>query len=300
MTISDDIRGEFKSLDKPKQTTVYIVTIDKILNEFLEDDFNFEICLRYLSLDEQLKVRSKKYDSKKELINRLFTRLVLNLQVDNSDSFQPFNALKFQYNEYGKPSLLRAIDDGKNFQFNASTSNDILSMVIQSGIESSVGIDLSHSRQKIDPDSCIEDFRQIFDDSEYQHLSQIENKNDQYNTFNQYWTLKEAFTKLLGCGLNIDLASFWFDLKSTAQSLVHCKPNNVSKVENFKYFYKHDVDWTTNINIRGKAVQDIEKCYCVSGIISPIIISVISQLPLERNLQVIGVDMYQLLLDYTK
>lgn len=197
---------------------LFTCLISQQLYDYLHDDFNFETTLRYLSLKLQLTIRRIRNDKVriKRLVNMLFTRFVLNMVISkleemkgNVVDFHPFRELTFEYNEYGKPFVKQQ----KIFQFwfNSSSSNDLLSLIIE--FDMPVGIDLSHAQQAVSQTRFLEEFSAMFDESEIHQLLSIPREhNYRYYIFNQFWTLKEAFTKLVGCGLNINLAKFHFDL----------------------------------------------------------------------------------------
>ncbi|CAH2352009.1 hypothetical protein CLIB1423_05S03576 [[Candida] railenensis] len=269
------------SLDS--KTIVVVLNIDEELNSLLSDDYNFELCLRLLSLKEQLAVRSKKYDQKKELMNKLFTRCVLNICLGKEGIF---DEISFEYNEFGKPKI-ENVEMGPSFQFNASSSNSTLSIVIQFESETPIGIDLSHSEQKISPETCVEDFKNIFDVNEYNYLSHIQSVGQRYAAFNQFWTLKEAFTKLLGCGLNVDLSLFRFDISRENGSLSRLDD---TKVPLNPFLEAEEVVWKSNILVDAKGLYNIDfpfiknlkdEYYCISCNSYGIFISVISQTPIE-------------------
>ncbi|KAI5954356.1 LYS5 [Candida jiufengensis] len=180
-------------MSKPN-VILYITTITKDLIEYLQDDYNFEIALRLLDdLKLQSAIQNLKTPFKyKQLVSNLFSRYVLNKQIHKP----VFSKLEYSFNQYGKPSI-------KGINFNSSSSNDIIAIAI-TGSEASIGIDLSHSSQNLSPTDYMEQFKPIFNEREV-------GKVDSYFKFNHFWTLKEAFTKLLGCGLNLDLSKFYFN-----------------------------------------------------------------------------------------
>lgn len=232
---------------------------------YLKDDYNFEIHLRVLSHKDQCKIRNIKSDEIriKQLVTRLFTMLVINTIKTKSRSqnpgnshqeseFNPWTPLQFTYNEYGKPELV-----GMNLSFSASSSNNLISILIQTDDRSPIGIDLSHSTQKINPCTILTDFQAIFAPPEIDQLSAIALVTDRYYVFNQFWTLKEAFTKVLGTGLNVDLAKFWFDLhgnhiNATAKSSIDlANPSQVCS--------RYHIDWVTGIDLDIHALAEEKK-----------------------------------------
>lgn len=201
----------------PKIVIFVTSTSSVDLIEILSDDFHFEQCMRKLSLSEQRAVRNNRHNSIKQLILRLFAKYVLNYSlflINPSSSFLPWVELQYTYNDFGKPELLD--HRGQVFQFNSSSSNDLASIAVQFNQSTPVGIDLSHEVQdSISSTDFMQQFEDIFSEEESSYLQEIPNSDSKYHTFNQLWTLKEAFTKFLGTGLNIDLSTFSFNLRKS-------------------------------------------------------------------------------------
>lgn len=283
---------------KPENTSKITIfttsTNSEELTNFLKDDFNFELCMRKLSLDEQLKVRNSKHNQHKELVSRLFTRTVLNYAIyhqrkkkNPEENFHQWAELHYEYNQYGKPRLQE--QNELNFEYNSSGSNDIISIAIQYDSESPIGIDLSHESQDlISSTDFMEQFRGIFAPEEVKQLDEIEDIWQKYVKFNHFWTLKEAFTKFVGCGLNVDLSSFWFQLPGEK-----LKEKNAATTIPSQEVSRYDVDWLSGIEVDFLGLCEPfrseigeKKVYCCSGVLRkgqklPVIISCISH---EENL----------------
>lgn len=217
MTLQDHLN------DKSNIILLFTTRLTNELIEFWNDDYNFECSLRLLndlSLQQKISSITKNPNHQqqrfkyKQLLSNLFIRYTINSIIQSNDLFKK---IEFDYNEFGKPIL------PYNFQFNISSSNDIIALIVEfpsssslssSSLSSSlsgdraydpIGIDLSHSIQNsISNTEYLEQFKPIFDD--VYELPQIDN----YFKFNHFWTLKESFTKLIGSGLNIELSDFYF------------------------------------------------------------------------------------------
>lgn len=268
------------------------------LKQHLEDDFNFELSLRFLSLREQNKILSvKDKESKlKLLVASLLTRLVLNYFVHRIEGgeFSPLKEIQFTYSKLGKPILVTT--HGLQVQFSSSSSNEIVAIIVQLGTSTPLGLDLSHLRQKITASTIIEDFSPIFSPEERQQLQQIQEERHRYIAFNQLWTLKEAFTKLIGTGLHVDLSGFSFDFITSA--FIDGSRDTERSVRR-DVIQRCDVEWRNNISINYEKIfnqePDLNHMFrskpvfnCVSGIISshdeyPVIASIIHQMscPIE-------------------
>lgn len=269
---------------------VFTTTITEELVTFLSDEYNFEVTLRLVDdLPLQLKIQAVKdrFQRIKLLIGELFQRLILNFHLGNSTD--PWRRVQFQYNKYGKPLL----PDAK-FQFNSSSSNSIISIVVEhSTTNSPVGVDLSHSKQRISPSLFLEDFEPIFAPSELEYLRAYDNDSQRYFVFNHLWTLKEAYTKLLGSGLNIELSDFFFKFGDTSFNVenyykrIQLKEENGISEYNVEWYTKVQVDNEGLIAKKDRFVHSLERnseSYCHSAILDrgdadllPVIITIINQ-----------------------
>lgn len=256
------------------------------LIQFLSDDYNFEICMRKLSLKDQVKVRNHRHNRIKELVLRLFTKAVLNYVIfvqGRLTGFDPWAELGTTYNKYGKPQLRNQQE--LNFQYNSSSSNDVISIVVQVRSQRPVGIDLSHETQdSISSVDFMDQFRGIFATAETTQLMQISDIGDRYVTFNHFWTLKEAFTKFIGCGLNVDLSKFSFVLSKEPLAMRNAIPALDDSVTSY------DVEWVGGIEVDYSELaeefkrdfgHEYEKVYCSSGVLRvgdklPVIVSIIT------------------------
>ncbi|KAK6205073.1 uncharacterized protein RJT21DRAFT_12917 [Scheffersomyces amazonensis] len=276
---------------------LFTTTLTPELVDFLSNDYNFELVLRLVNnLKEQLYISSIKdsHQRFKTLIQILFTRLILNYLT--SDSKHLWDKIRFTYNKYGKPS----IENMSAFTFNSSSSNSIISIIVQfSNSDSPIGIDLSHAKQNgISPSNFIEEFRPIFGSNELKLLQSIEDSDSKYFTFNHIWTLKEAFTKLLGCGLNIDLSEFDYDIRSSLLEDIHTRDilhYSSSKMVN-EYLLNYNTDIIINVsklksnqNAFLLSLDNFHNFFIYSSILQPrrehdlpVIITFINQIPIDK------------------
>lgn len=243
---------------------VYITSMEG-LTGWLADDFNWERALRRIPVEKRVSYDRNTPNGGKKLVTSLFMCYILNRKIhQNAPDADLLSPIEFSYNEYGKPAV-------PGLEFNVSTSNEVISIAIS---HQTVGIDLSHSQQNISSTQFIEEFRPIFHPEELKVLQSMA-RDKGFVVFNQLWTLKEAYTKYKGLGLNMDLKSFWFDLAA--------KGRLVKDWEQPTDYEKHGqlgVQWTEKIPIRG-----IDKTLvCKSAILklgldgkAPVILSVISE-----------------------
>lgn len=316
-------------LKQSPSANVYIFTtyISPRLVTLLGDDYNFETCLRLLNdLNQNVKLQSTtNHEQKcKALVNMLFSRIGLNLVIykltaltsDLSSDlpFDPWKPLQFSFNEYGKPLLSVITSQGPmSLQFNSSSSNSILSIIVELSVQNTpIGIDLSHTKQtSISSSEFMDQFSPMFSQRERQQLLLIDCV-DRYTLFNHLWTLKEAFTKFLGCGLNIELADFDFVFGSKTMDISHYAIRQMVSTKDG--ILRYSLNWYVDIDIdvsklqahKNPFLETIDSpgnIYCHSSVLFegnilreefPVIISFINQNP-NPNIDIFDIDFVELL-----
>ncbi|KAM9931031.1 hypothetical protein OXX59_000097 [Metschnikowia pulcherrima] len=282
-------------------TVVFIASANAEFRDLIRDDFSFELCLRKLSLEQQLKVRNAKHNREKALALGLFSLFTLNLALYSAGAykaFDPFRPLPLRFNRYGKPSL--ETGEGPVIEFNSSSSNEIMAVAVQFNGSTPIGIDLSHeSQDSISGTHFMEQFEGIFAASELVQLKNIQDSNERYLLFNHLWTLKEGFTKFVGCGLNVDLASFHFTIGPNRPKLVE---PTVVREEHYK---RLELAWQRDIsvdydNLTGEIKERISDppVKCMSSILKagpllPVFITFVSQAE-TVDPRVIALDMAEI------
>lgn len=270
-------------------TYIFTAILSDKLYEYLEDDFNFEMALRIVPVSEHLKIRNISNHKLrcKKLINSLFIRLLLNFtesQVLGHD-VSPWKSVDLKYNHYGKP-YFHDNQLNQTVSFSLSSSNNVVALALEIGLMSPIGIDLSHSEQNISPTTWLSDFKDIFHDSEVEQLIEIPNTEKSYVAFNQIWTLKEAFTKFIGSGLNVDLSKFAFelDLVSDTYGSNDVGVGSINKL-NLNWSGDNTIDITNLKREQSEFVVGINNpLYCYSAVLLhgsidqlPVIISIIKE-----------------------
>lgn len=285
----------------------------------LADDFSFELCLRKLSLSELRLVCNNRHRVR-ALVLRLFTKYVLNEAIHESrvaslksqvellsesqsesesqsksesqsqsqsvpGAFQPWADLQYTSNEFGKPTLLGGP------HFNASSSNDVAAVVVQFNQNTPVGIDVSHESQDgISPTHFMSQFEGIFLPEETAFLNSIDSLPQRYVGFNQLWTLKEAFFKFLGTGLNEELA------RASFRCLRVVQPSSSSELS-----WDHDIN--VNTSQLAPQLQKITRggVRCALAVVKdgvvgrlPVIMSLVHQADIS-DYYYIHIDMYPVL-----
>jgi 4'-phosphopantetheinyl transferase len=134
-------------------------------------------------------------DRRRCLIARGYLRLLLGKILE-----LPANGLQFEYDEFGKPSLVPM--QGLPLQFNVSHSGDLILIAITIG--RAVGIDVEKIRTDLDLDGVAARF---FSSNECKILASLVGRS-RYEAFFTCWTRKEAYLKARGVGLSLPLNQF--------------------------------------------------------------------------------------------
>lgn len=114
---------------------------------------------------------------------------------------EPPGAIRFAYNEWGKPALARGFA-APDVRFNLSHSQDLALYAF--ALEREVGVDLELIRGDFANERIAENF---FSPAEVAALRALPREHQARGFFN-CWTRKEAYVKARGQGLSIDLKSF--------------------------------------------------------------------------------------------
>lgn len=157
------------------------------LNAISEEDYN----IAYNLLFEERQRRVLKYRQKKDRILSVFAYILLLYGVSNENLVSKLKKFKFSYNENGKPFFIS--EELKNINFNISHCSKGIACAVSS---QKVGVDI---------EEYIFEFDKIKDLvlNENEHVL-INNSREPNAVFTHLWTIKEAYTKMLGCGLSYD------------------------------------------------------------------------------------------------
>ena len=150
----------------------------------------------WLSPDEV--ARAKRFRFPKDGHEFVRTRLGLRCLLATYLGAHP-QEFEFTFSEFGKPRL----KDESGLFFNVSHSQGLAVLAFSNLGE--VGIDLEYQRELPELTVLAE---QSFAPEELMKLSQTEAKLEQQTLFYKIWVRKEAFTKTLGQGLQMNLQEF--------------------------------------------------------------------------------------------
>jgi 4'-phosphopantetheinyl transferase len=163
----------------------------------LLDEEAAQACARLLSDDERERWQRFKFEKHRReyLATHALARIAL-----SHHSGVPANGLRFQFNEYGKPS----IDPECGLRFNLSNSLGLVVCLISEGAE--VGVDVESRARSA---SIAEVGPRMFSLPEREQLENL-CEDDKPGRALLLWTLKEAYIKARGMGLALPLNRFSF------------------------------------------------------------------------------------------
>lgn len=181
---------------------------------------NLDELARFLSDDETARAKTFHFDLDRRRF--IFRRAILRVLLSRYLELQP-SAIRFSYNEFGKPAL--GNQDRRDLKFNSSDSGDLLEIAIASDRE--VGIDI----ELLDGELPLEEIAtRFFSPNEVAQLKGLPQSLRQAGFFN-CWTRKEAYIKGRGMGLSIPLESFDVSVKpGEPPDLIHSKEDCGDKV----------------------------------------------------------------------
>ncbi|MEG5162036.1 4'-phosphopantetheinyl transferase superfamily protein [Microcoleus sp. AT3-A2] len=161
-----------------------------------------ESCLQSLqqtlSADERTKADRFRFpkDRSQFIVSRGALRAILSRYLNISS-----HILRFEYNPYGKPSLIVA-QGGNTLRFNLSHSGNMAVIAITKNRD--IGVDI----ESINPNfPCLEIAEKFFSPLEHSVLLLLP-EHLQPRAFFTCWTRKEAYIKAVGKGLSIPLNQF--------------------------------------------------------------------------------------------
>ena len=197
-----------------------------------------ESCLQSLqqtlSTDERTKADRFRFpkDRSQFIVSRGALRAILSRYLNISS-----HILRFDYNPYGKPSLIVA-QGGNTLRFNVSHSRGMALIAITKNRD--IGVDI----EGINPNfSCLEIADKFFSPLENSVLQSLP-EHLQATAFFTCWTRKEAYIKAVGKGLSIPLNQFDVSLapgEPAALLKVEENPEEASKWSLIELFPSSDM-----------------------------------------------------------
>lgn len=149
----------------------------------------------YISAEEKQKALRFRFEhlQQRALAGAALRRLILARYLGSSPS-----ALTFGQGQFGKPFL----SEHRELHFNISHSEDVFLCGVTAISE--IGVDVESIHELHDAEAIAERYYSV---GEQADLSRQPTEN-YLSTFFHYWTRKEAFSKALGKGINLNFSSF--------------------------------------------------------------------------------------------
>jgi len=168
-----------------------------------------------ISADERLQAARFHFpeDAHRYLITRALVRTVLSRYA----ALEPVQWI-FEKNAYGKPSIANPQAMAEGLHFNVSHTQGLIALVVSRG--AAVGVDLEHRTARAD---LMELAQATMTRWEWDALHPLPAK-DRETRFYQHWTLKEAYIKARGRGLDIPLTQVGFEILSADRIAMHLDP----------------------------------------------------------------------------
>lgn len=113
--------------------------------------------------------------------------------------------ISFSIEKNGKPYVSQPVEARR--AFNIAHTDGLVMCGIDSHSDDLLGVDVEKLDRRTDPALA----KRYFSLPEIQHLERCESEQDRQSTFLKIWTLKEAFIKAIGTGLQTPLADFAFE-----------------------------------------------------------------------------------------
>ncbi|SUY47142.1 phosphopantetheinyl transferase [Clostridium putrefaciens] len=164
--------------------------------QIVENQYDDEIASLLTKISEERRRKTKKYarriDQRRCIVGEILLRYILWKHYGITSK-----EIVFQYNEYGKPLLIKP----KGIHFNISHSGE---WVLCGVSDMPIGIDVEGRMVEV-----VAIAERFFSEDENRYINS-HLLCDKYDAFYKIWTLKESYIKCVGMGLQIPLDSFSF------------------------------------------------------------------------------------------
>ena len=181
---------------EPEVARLHVLRLE-LLNEAHFDSY------RALASDEE-NARAETFQFERHRREFLATRGLVRTVLGAHASEDP-KKLIFTKGLWGKPVLASA-ELAKSISFNLSNTDGMVVLLVACGRD--VGVDVERVDETTDLSTVA---ARVFAPSELAALERLPHQQRRERFF-AYWTLKEAYIKARGMGLELPLEKFWFDL----------------------------------------------------------------------------------------
>ena len=240
----DDSWLRFKCMwgDPPLNTSMDFNEIH-VWRIFLDQEFKAVKALEQL-LDENERLKAFRFHYESDKLRYIVRHGILKNILSKYLCFNP-EKIQFKYTSFGKPFLSSSINKA-SYHFNITHSKRYALLAVTRN--RSIGIDLEYMLPIINMDSMIKSF---LSGEEYKIMSML-SPEDRFQRFYDLWTLKEAYLKATGAGLNkIGDVGISFSMDHSAVSII--ERENENKSNNFTIFQLDPAPgYTAGLAIEGK------------------------------------------------
>jgi 4'-phosphopantetheinyl transferase len=178
-----------------------------------------------LSADERGRLArfAQAKDRHQFVVARGLLRTVLSRYAD-----VPPSSWQFLCNRYGKPEIFSP-ESHAGIRFNLSHTHGLVTCAVSRHHD--VGIDV----ERTDRPTSMDIARRFFSPAEASHLERLPCEQRQ-GVFFDYWTLKEAYIKARGMGMQLPLDEFWFHLGGRPGPSIHFAPTMQDDPARWQFF----------------------------------------------------------------
>lgn len=174
-----------------------------------------ERALKLLAPEEQ--VRLEQFRQPKDRLLYLAGKVLTRMALSRYAAVPPGD-WRFVAGPHGKPRLSEpGLESLGELSFNLSHTRGMVAVAVARATE--VGVDVEDAARSVSLDVA----RRFFSAVECEQLASTP-VADQPRVFLAFWTLKEAYIKAKGLGLNLPLADFAFDLSKTREVTIQFAP----------------------------------------------------------------------------
>jgi len=192
-----------------------------------------------LSSDE--KARAQQFRFEKDRDHFIAARGLLRKILSRYLNIEPQN-LKFQYNLYGKPSLV----DHSHLQFNLSHSNGLALYAFT--LDNSIGVDIEFKGRECDIDAIAQRY---YSPREYEILNKLSD-TEKTDAFFNGWARKEAFLKALGQGISYSLEKVEVTLTNESARFIAIHDDEQDITQWYLHALNPSLDFAAALAIKGQ------------------------------------------------
>jgi 4'-phosphopantetheinyl transferase len=200
-------------------------------------------------LSEEERTRRERFKFERQRREYLATHALARVALSHAGKLPP-EAWKFQFNEYGKPS----IDPECGLRFNLSNSKDMVVCLVSE--RGDVGVDVEPRERAA---SVLEVAPRMFSPQELAQLEGLREEEKPERAL-RLWTLKEAYIKARGMGLALPLSKFSFLFEGEAKMRMAMDRNLGDRPARWKFSQMEHAGHLIALMVESKTVPEL-RCW---------------------------------------